>query len=106
MTFNDLLSKPSEQIQLTPSCLFNSMQKDQNSSVADESHLREPKLVEVELESEDDEVLDDAFATPPFHMSPSRSHSRMRMGSYRVRLRFPLICLHVCFIVDKSKSSI
>lgn len=87
MTFNDLLSKPSEWIQLTTSCLFNLMQKDQNSTAADENHVREPKLVEADLESEDDEVLDDCFATPPLHMSPSRSHSRMRIGSYRVRLR-------------------
>lgn len=67
--------------------LFNSMQKDQNSAVADESHQREPKLLEAALESEDDEVLDDGFATPPLHMSPSRSHSHMRIGSYRVRQR-------------------
>lgn len=61
------------------------MQKDQNSTAADESHVREPKLVEADLESEEDEVLDDGFATPPLHMSPARSHSRVRIGSYRVR---------------------
>lgn len=60
------------------------MQKEQNSA-AEESYLREPKLVQADLESEDDEVMDDGFATPPLHVSPARSHSRMRVGSYRVR---------------------
>lgn len=76
------------------------MQKEQNSAAAEESHLREPKLVEAELESEDDEVLDDGFATPPLHMSPSRSHSRMRIGSYRVRLRLDFD-LFVCVLYSK-----
>uniref|UniRef100_A0A8B9I0X5 Receptor protein-tyrosine kinase n=1 Tax=Astyanax mexicanus TaxID=7994 RepID=A0A8B9I0X5_ASTMX len=55
----------------------------ENSAVSDESHSREFKLTEVNLESEDEEVLDDGFATPPLHLSPSRSHSRLRIGSYR-----------------------
>ncbi|TSL61272.1 Receptor tyrosine-protein kinase erbB-3 [Bagarius yarrelli] len=59
------------------------VKKDLNNAVANENHLREPRLVEADLESEDDEVLDDGFSTPTLHMSPSRSHSRMRIGSYR-----------------------
>ncbi|XP_072552160.1 receptor tyrosine-protein kinase erbB-3b [Salminus brasiliensis] len=57
--------------------------KDRNSAAPDESHSREPRLMEADLESEDEEVLDDGFATPPLHLSPSRSHSRLRIGSYR-----------------------
>ncbi|KAG9269097.1 receptor tyrosine-protein kinase erbB-3-like isoform X2 [Astyanax mexicanus] len=59
------------------------VKNDRNSAVSDESHSREFKLTEVNLESEDEEVLDDGFATPPLHLSPSRSHSRLRIGSYR-----------------------
>ncbi|KAB5546524.1 hypothetical protein PHYPO_G00073070 [Pangasianodon hypophthalmus] len=80
-TFKELANEFTRMARDPPRYLV--VKKDQNSAAADESHLREPKLVEADLESEDDEVLDDGFATPPLHMSPSRSHSRMRIGSYR-----------------------
>lgn len=70
------------------------MQKEQDSA-AEEGYLREPKLAQSDLDSEDDEVLDDGFATPPLHVSPARSHSRVRIGSYRVRLGRSLIS---CFV--------
>ncbi|KAK3546894.1 hypothetical protein QTP86_003767 [Hemibagrus guttatus] len=80
-TFKELATEFTRMARDPPRYLV--IKKEQNSAAADESHLREPKLVEAELESEEDEVLDDGFATPPSHMSPSRSHSRMRIGSYR-----------------------
>ncbi|MCJ8741867.1 hypothetical protein PDJAM_G00075710 [Pangasius djambal] len=80
-TFKELANEFTRMARDPPRYLV--VKKDQNSAAADESHLREPKLVEADLESEDDEVLDDGFATPPLHMSPSRSHSRMRISSYR-----------------------
>lgn len=56
-----------------------------NNSGSDETHQREVKRAQIEadLEDGDDEVLDDGFATPPLHLSPSRSHSRLRANSHR-----------------------
>ncbi|XP_052397274.1 receptor tyrosine-protein kinase erbB-3-like [Carassius gibelio] len=58
----------------------------QNCSGADESHQRYVRgnlEVNLEEEDDDDEVLQDGFATPPLQLSPTRSHSRLRMTSYR-----------------------
>ncbi|XP_060793411.1 receptor tyrosine-protein kinase erbB-3b isoform X2 [Neoarius graeffei] len=80
-TFKELANEFTRMARDPPRYLV--VKKDQNSAATEESHLRDPKLIESDLESEDDEVLDDGFATPPLQMSPTRSHSRMRMGSYR-----------------------
>ncbi|XP_051947323.1 receptor tyrosine-protein kinase erbB-3-like [Xyrauchen texanus] len=57
----------------------------QNCSGADESQQRFVKMPHLEagMEDDDDEVLEDGFATPPLHLSPARSHSRLRMASYK-----------------------
>ncbi|XP_053338604.1 receptor tyrosine-protein kinase erbB-3b [Clarias gariepinus] len=80
-TFKELANEFTRMARDPPRYLV--VKKDQNSAAAEESHVREPKLVEADLDSEDDEVLDDGFPSPPLQMSPTRSHSRMRMGSYR-----------------------
>ncbi|XP_046725655.1 receptor tyrosine-protein kinase erbB-3b isoform X2 [Silurus meridionalis] len=80
-TFKELANEFTRMARDPPRYLV--VKKDQNSAPAEEAHLREPHLVKVDLESEDDETLDDGFATPPPHTSPSRSHSRMRISSYR-----------------------
>ncbi|XP_041954117.1 receptor tyrosine-protein kinase erbB-3b isoform X1 [Alosa sapidissima] len=45
--------------------------------------LREIKWSNLEADLDDDGVSDDGFATPPLHLSPSRSHSRVRINSQR-----------------------
>lgn len=59
----------------------------QNCAGADESHQRYVKSSHlegnVEEDDDDDEVLQDGFATPPLQLSPTRSHSRLRMSSYK-----------------------
>ncbi|XP_062397230.1 receptor tyrosine-protein kinase erbB-3b [Sardina pilchardus] len=45
--------------------------------------LREVKWSNLEDDLEDEGVSDDGFATPPLHLSPSRSHSRLRINSQR-----------------------
>nr|XP_055044790.1 receptor tyrosine-protein kinase erbB-3b isoform X1 [Misgurnus anguillicaudatus] len=57
----------------------------QNGNGAVESHQRDGPHLETRLQhdDDDDEVLEDGFATPPLHLSPARSHSRLRMASYK-----------------------
>ncbi|KAM4610148.1 receptor tyrosine-protein kinase erbB-3b [Polymixia lowei] len=59
--------------------------KSEGGGGAEESHQRELErgLLVVDLEDEDEEGLEDGLATPPLHLSPSRSLSRLRINSYR-----------------------
>ncbi|KAI4892904.1 hypothetical protein NFI96_021483 [Prochilodus magdalenae] len=79
-TFKELANEFTRMARDPPRYLV--VKSDRNSTATDEIHSREPKM-EADLQSDDEEVLDDGFATPPLHLSPSRSHSRLRMGSYR-----------------------
>ncbi|XP_017549779.1 receptor tyrosine-protein kinase erbB-3b isoform X1 [Pygocentrus nattereri] len=80
-TFKELANEFTRMARDPPRYLV--VKNDRNSTSADEIHSREPKTAEANLDSDDDEVLNDGFATPPLHLSPSRSHSRLRIGSYR-----------------------
>ncbi|XP_066526360.1 receptor tyrosine-protein kinase erbB-3b [Hoplias malabaricus] len=80
-TFKELANEFTRMARDPPRYLV--VKNDQNSAAPDENHSREQRLVEGNLESDDEEVLNDGFATPPLHLSPSRSHSRMRIASYR-----------------------
>lgn len=53
----------------------------------DESHQRgtEMDVLGVGLEDQEDEVLEDGMVTPPVYLTPSRSLSRLRVDSHRVR---------------------
>ncbi|KAK7128917.1 hypothetical protein R3I94_017219 [Phoxinus phoxinus] len=57
----------------------------QNCTGSEESHQRvKGTHLEADLEEDDDdEGLQGGFATPPLQLSPTRSHSRLRMASYR-----------------------
>ncbi|XP_016139277.1 receptor tyrosine-protein kinase erbB-3b isoform X2 [Sinocyclocheilus grahami] len=59
----------------------------QNCTGADESHQRYVRgshlEANLEEDDDDDEVLQDGFVTPPLQLSPNRSHSRLRMTSYK-----------------------
>ncbi|XP_026872274.2 receptor tyrosine-protein kinase erbB-3b isoform X2 [Electrophorus electricus] len=80
-TFKELANEFTRMARDPPRYLV--VKNERNRAVPDESLPRELKLAEVHLESDDEEVLDDGLATPPLHLSPSRSHSRLRIGSYR-----------------------
>ncbi|XP_063064417.1 receptor tyrosine-protein kinase erbB-3b [Engraulis encrasicolus] len=55
----------------------------------DSTLQREVKWSQLGADLEDDDLSDDGFATPPLHLSPSRSHSRLRMNSQRTGMGLP-----------------
>ncbi|KAM6977789.1 receptor tyrosine-protein kinase erbB-3b [Aplochiton taeniatus] len=59
--------------------------KSEREGESEDSYLRETErgLLEVGLEDQGEEGLEDGLATPPLHLSPSRSLSRLRMSSHR-----------------------
>ncbi|KAL2104276.1 hypothetical protein ACEWY4_001144 [Coilia grayii] len=63
----------------------NSVEVGQDSTLQ-----REVKWSQLGADLEDDEISDDGFATPPLHLSPSRSHSRLRINSQRTGLALPI----------------
>uniref|UniRef100_A0A8C1IG57 receptor protein-tyrosine kinase n=1 Tax=Cyprinus carpio TaxID=7962 RepID=A0A8C1IG57_CYPCA len=83
-TFKELASEFTRMARDPPRYLV--VKPPQNCVGADESHQRYVKSSHLEADDDDDdEVLQDGFATPPLQLSPTRSHSRLRMASYKVR---------------------
>uniref|UniRef100_A0A673MID9 Receptor protein-tyrosine kinase n=1 Tax=Sinocyclocheilus rhinocerous TaxID=307959 RepID=A0A673MID9_9TELE len=84
-TFKELASEFTRMARDPPRYLV--VKPPQNCTGADESHQRYVKgshlEANLEEEDDDDEVLQDGFATPPLQLSPTRSHSRLRMTSYK-----------------------
>ncbi|XP_026097690.1 receptor tyrosine-protein kinase erbB-3-like isoform X2 [Carassius auratus] len=80
-TFKELASEFTKMARDPPRYLV--VKHPQNCVGADESHQRYVKSCHLEADDDDDEVLQDGFDTPPLQMSPSRSHSRLRMSSYK-----------------------
>ncbi|XP_016322048.1 receptor tyrosine-protein kinase erbB-3-like isoform X3 [Sinocyclocheilus anshuiensis] len=84
-TFKELASEFTRMARDPPRYLV--VKPPQNCVGADESHQRYVKSSHLEANLEEDydadEVLHDGFATPPLQLSPTRSHSRLRMASYK-----------------------
>ncbi len=78
------------------------------------SHQRYVKSSHLERNLEDadddDEVLQNGFATPPLQLSPTRSHSRLHMASYKVRclptLQQNLLYLPRTELIDAVKNTV
>uniref|UniRef100_A0A671R8I3 Receptor protein-tyrosine kinase n=1 Tax=Sinocyclocheilus anshuiensis TaxID=1608454 RepID=A0A671R8I3_9TELE len=84
-TFKELASEFTRMARDPPRYLV--VKPPQNCTGADESHQRYVKgshlEANLEEDDDDDEVLQDGFATPPLQLSTTRSHSRLRMTSYK-----------------------
>ncbi|XP_051962113.1 receptor tyrosine-protein kinase erbB-3-like [Xyrauchen texanus] len=82
-TFKELASEFTRMARDPPRYLV--VMPSQSSTGANESHQRYIKVphLEEDMEEDDDKVLEEGFATPPLHLSPARSHSRLRMASYK-----------------------
>ncbi|XP_072540741.1 receptor tyrosine-protein kinase erbB-3a [Salminus brasiliensis] len=55
---------------------------------SDDAHQRgtEMDILGVGLEDQEDEALEDGMDTPPVYLTPSRSHSRLRLDTHRATL--------------------
>lgn len=82
-TFKELANEFTRMARDPPRYLVVKPSQDCNG--ADESHQRDVKgpHLDTHLQDEDDEVLGDGLDTPPLLQSPARSHSRLRMASYK-----------------------
>uniref|UniRef100_A0A8C9QZL9 receptor protein-tyrosine kinase n=1 Tax=Scleropages formosus TaxID=113540 RepID=A0A8C9QZL9_SCLFO len=86
-TFKELASEFTRMARDPPRYLVMNMESSLADAAPDESHQRRAQLGDLEAGPEDqEEGLDGCLATPPLYLSPSRSHSRRRVDSHRVRV--------------------